>query len=157
VPPWFAHWQGHMSARQGRSQWRPSHSRSFKVAGDRGQEREKNPQLAGSWGFSALGVMSAYLLSVVRKFAHAAWPNGSSGLSAVLESRTRTLPPSWPTSTHAPPLPPLRLDLRHCGSRVSIVRSPLFESVRGMPPWGVLPIVPARSCQESWRSSSQRR
>jgi hypothetical protein len=54
-----------------------------------------------------------FYLITVRKASHAARLKGSSGLSLVLESRTRTRPVAWPTSTHAPPLPPLRLDLRH--------------------------------------------
>ena len=95
-------------------------------------------------------LLSTRYLSVARNATHAVWPNGSSGLSAVLESRTRMPLPSWPTSTHAPPLPPLRLDLRHCGSRVSIARSPLFGSGREMPPWGVPPIVLARIPRGSW-------
>ena len=130
------------------------HSRSW---ADRSRKRER-PQLglAGAFRGSEVIALNSYLRAARNAF-HAAWPNGSSGLSAVLESRTRTLPPSWPTSTHAPPLPPLRLDLRHCGSRVSIARSPLFGSGRGMPPGGALPIVLARILRGSWSPGSAHR
>ena len=102
-------------------------------------------------------LLSTRYLMVAMNVIHASSLNASSGLFADLVSRTRTLPPSWPTSTHAPPLPPLRVDLRHRGSRVSIARSPLFGSGRGMPPWGVLPIVPARTCRASWLPGSGHR
>lgn len=105
---------------------------------------------------TGLGVVLSYLRAA-RKSCHAPALNGSSGLVSVLESRTRTVLPSRPTSTHAPPLPPLKLDFRQQGSRVSIARSPLFGSGRGMLPWGVLPIVLVRTCRGSWLPGSAHR
>jgi hypothetical protein len=101
------------------------HSRSV----ERSSGNAKSPQRACHWGLFVIWAFSLPVsyLSVTRKSVHAPELNGSSRLPlSDLESRIRTLPPCWPTSTHAPPLPPLRLDLRHWGSRVSIAHSPLF-------------------------------
>ena len=123
---------------------------------ERGKRKTPGPMPLGAIPDLGLLLTPPYL-SLARKPVHATELNGNSGLLSVFESRTTTLVPCWPTSTHAPPLPPLRLALRQRGSRVSIAHSPLFGSGREMPPWGALQIVPARTCRGSSLTCSERR